>query len=56
MIDHAPISLGSLFDGIGGFPYAVSFYGIRSLWANEIEPECVSVSIREALQKEAEST
>ena len=24
------ITLGSLFDGIGGFPYAASFYGIRT--------------------------
>ena len=38
------ITLGSLFDGIGGFPYAASFYGIRSLWASEVEPSCVSVT------------
>ena len=38
------LTLGSLFDGIGGFPYAASFYGIRSLWASEIVPECVSVT------------
>ena len=38
------ITLGSLFDGIGGFPYAASFYGIRSLWASEIELSCVSVT------------
>ncbi len=40
------ITLGSLFDGIGGFPYAALFYGIRSLWASEIMPECVSVTKR----------
>jgi len=40
------ITLGSLFDGIGGFPYAVSFYGIRSLWASEILLEAVSVTRR----------
>ena len=40
------LSLGSLFDGIGGFPYAASFYGIRSLWASEIIPECISVTKR----------
>ncbi len=40
------LTLGSLFDGIGGFPYAASFYGIHSLWASEIEPECVSVTKR----------
>lgn len=40
------ITLGSLFDGIGGFPYAASFYGIRTLWASEIVPECISVTRR----------
>ena len=40
------LTLGSLFDGIGGFPYAASFYGIRTLWASEIVPECVSVTKR----------
>ena len=39
-------SLGSLFDGIGGFPYAASFYGIRPLWASEILPQAVSVTMR----------
>lgn len=38
------LTLGSLFDGIGGFPYAASFYGIKPLWASEIVPECVSVT------------
>ncbi len=38
------LTLGSLFDGIGGFPYAASFYGIRALWASEIVPECISVT------------
>ena len=40
------LTLGSLFDGIGGFPYAASFYGIRTLWASEIVPECISVTKR----------
>jgi len=40
------LTLGSLFDGIGGFPYAASFYEIRPLWASEIIPECVSVTKR----------
>ncbi len=40
------ITLGSLFDGIGGFPYAGSFYGITPLWASEILPEAVSVTRR----------
>lgn len=38
------LTLGSLFDGIGGFPYAASFYGIKPLWASEIIPECISVT------------
>ena len=37
-------TLASLFDGIGGFPYAASFYNITSLWASEIVPACVSVT------------
>ena len=30
-------TLGSLFDGIGGFPLAAERYGIKTLWASEIE-------------------
>jgi len=37
-------TLGSLFDGIGGFPYAASFFGIKPLWASEIMPQAVSVT------------
>ncbi len=40
------MALGSLFDGIGGFPYAASFYGIHTLWASEVVPECISVTKR----------
>jgi len=40
------IRLGSLFDGIGGFPYAASFYGIEPVWASEIMPQAVSVTKR----------
>ena len=40
------IKLGSLFDGIGGFPYAGSFFGIKPLWASEIMPQAVSVTQR----------
>lgn len=45
-MNKARLTLGSLFDGIGGFPYAASFYGIRTLWASEIVPECISVTKR----------
>ena len=35
----AAMTMGSLFDGIGGFPLAAARYGIRTaLWASEIEP------------------
>lgn len=39
-------TLGSLFDGIGGFPYAGSFYGIQPVWASEIMAQAVSVTMR----------
>ena len=39
-------TLGSLFDGIGGFPYAGKFFGIEPLWASEIMPCAVSVTRR----------
>lgn len=31
------MTMGSLFDGIGGFPLAASRHGIKTLWASEIE-------------------
>ena len=31
------MKLGSLFDGIGGFPLAATFHGITPVWASEIE-------------------
>ena len=36
--------LGSLFDGIGGFPFAASCYGVEPVWASEIEPFPVKVT------------
>lgn len=32
------MKLGSLFDGIGGFPLAGMMHGIEPVWASEIEP------------------
>ncbi len=32
------ITLGSLFDGIGGFPLTARRVGITPVWASEIEP------------------
>ncbi len=40
------VTLGSLFDGIGGFPYAASFYGVRTLWASEVMEDCISATRR----------
>lgn len=31
------LTMGSLFDGIGGFPLAAQRVGIQTLWASEIE-------------------
>lgn len=42
-MEHS-ITIGSLFDGIGGFPYAASFFGVQPLWASEIIPECISIT------------
>lgn len=38
------ITLGSLFDGIGGFPLCAALSGITPLWAAEIEPACIAVT------------
>ena len=38
------LTMGSLFDGIGGFPLAASRYGIKTLWASEIETFPIAVT------------
>jgi len=38
------ITLGSLFDGIGGFPLAAQRHGITPAWASEIEAAPVSIT------------
>ena len=40
------ITLGSLFDGIGGFPLAAVHNGIVPLWASEIEAFPIRVTKR----------
>lgn len=40
------MKLGSLFDGIGGFPYSAQRHGITPVWASEIEPAAVSITKR----------
>jgi len=38
------LTLGSLFDGIGGFPLAAVRNGITPVWASEIEPFPIAVT------------
>ena len=40
------MTLGSLFDGIGGFPLAAARAGIRPVWASEIEKAPISITKR----------
>jgi len=42
----APVTMGSLFDGIGAAPLAASYYGIKTLWASEILSAAISVTKR----------
>ena len=44
-----PITMGSLFDGIGGFPLAAVRNGIEPLWASEIE--AFPIGIRGHIQR-----
>ena len=39
-----PITMGSLFDGVGGFPLAAVRNGIEPLWASEIEAFPIEVT------------
>ena len=38
------LTLGSLFDGIGGFPFCATLSGITPIWAAEVDPACVAVT------------
>lgn len=38
------LKLGSLFDGIGGFPLSATYHGITPVWASEIEPFPIEVT------------
>jgi DNA (cytosine-5)-methyltransferase 1 len=40
------VTLGSLFDGIGGFPLAAVRLGITPIWASEIDPVCIDITKR----------
>ena len=39
-------TMGSLFDGIGGFPLAALRLGVKPMWASEIEATPISISKR----------
>lgn len=41
---NTPLTLGSLFDGSGGFPLAGLLAGVTPVWASEIEPFAVRVT------------
>ena len=38
------MKMGSLFDGIGGWPLAAVRYGIEPIWASEIEAFPIAVT------------
>lgn len=40
------LTMGSLFDGIGGFMLAAKQCGIIPLWASEIDKNCISITKR----------
>lgn len=38
------LTMGSLFDGSGGFPLAASLNGVQPLWSSEVEPYPIKVT------------
>lgn len=38
------ITLGSLFDGIGGFPLCAVLSGVTPIWAAEVDAACVALT------------
>lgn len=44
------LTLGSLFDGSGGFPLAAIFCGIKPIWASEVEPFPIRVTQKNLAQ------
>lgn len=50
------ITMGSLFDGIGGFPYAFEHCGAKAVWASEIEEFCIAVTKRRFPEDEDDET
>lgn len=48
------ITMGSLFDGIGGFPLAFEHTGAKAVWASEIEEFCIAVTKKRFGEKGAD--
>ena len=46
MKTEKPLTLGSLFDGSGGFPFGGLLAGITPVWASEIEPFPIRVTTK----------
>ena len=46
MKTEKPLTLGSLFDGSGGFPLGGLLAGITPVWASEIEPFPIRVTTK----------
>lgn len=44
MTERKVPTMGSLFDGIGGFPLAAVRWGVKPLWASEIEAFPIEVT------------
>ncbi|GHV26988.1 hypothetical protein FACS18948_3620 [Clostridia bacterium] len=40
------LTLGSLFDGSGGFPLGAILSGIEPIWGSEVEPFCIRVTTK----------
>lgn len=43
-MNDVKMTLGSLFDGIAGFPLAAKQNGIETVWASEIEENCIEIA------------
>lgn len=49
-----PITMGSLFDGIGGFPLSFERCGAKAVWASEIEEFPIAVTKQHFSESEAQ--
>ena len=45
------LTLGSLFDGSGGFPLGAKLLGIKPIWASEIETFLIRVTKNNVVSK-----